>query len=77
MKKDELALQLARATGIPAAEAADRVDDVVHGILKKLRQGKPASLPGLGKLTPEPAQKVRYTGQKAPQAPKAPPKGKR
>jgi nucleoid DNA-binding protein len=62
VKKEELAHELARSTGIPAAEAADRIDDVVHDILKKLRQGKPATLPGLGKLMPERKQNVRYSG---------------
>jgi nucleoid DNA-binding protein len=64
MKKDELALELARSAGIPAAEAADKVDAVVHDIMKKLRHGKPATLPGLGKLLPEQQQKVRYSGSK-------------
>jgi nucleoid DNA-binding protein len=64
VKKDELALELARSTGIPTAEAADKIDDVVHDILKKLRKGKPATLPGLGKLMPESKQHVRYSGQR-------------
>ena len=69
VKKEELALELARSAGIPVAEAADQVDSVVHEILKKLRQGKPATVPGLGKLTPEQQQKVRYSGFKIPEPP--------
>jgi nucleoid DNA-binding protein len=52
MRKEELTLKLARTARVTPAEAADRLDRVVHGIVKKLRQGKPATLPGLGKLTP-------------------------
>jgi len=51
MKKAEIATQLARRTGISRAEAADRLDDVVHQILTRLRQGKEADWPGFGKFT--------------------------
>jgi hypothetical protein len=44
------------------AEAADRLDDVVHDILKKLRHGKEAAMPGLGKLIPAADNTVRFTG---------------
>ena len=64
MNKDELAMQLARTAGIPAAEAADQLDDFVHAIVKKLRRGQPATLPGLGKLTPDPRQTIRFFGSK-------------
>jgi len=50
MKQKELARELAKETGLPAAAAQDRIDELVHGILKKLRQGQPVQLPGLGKL---------------------------
>lgn len=56
MKRSELARELARRQGVPEAEARDRVDEAVHDILKKLKQGKPVSLPGIGKLVAKPAR---------------------
>jgi nucleoid DNA-binding protein len=66
MKKPEIARDLARRTGVTEAEAADRLDRVVHDILSKLRSGKPASLPGLGRFTAGPDGKVKFqpTGEK-------------
>ena len=52
MKKTDLASKLARKRKISRAQAADRLDGLVHKILKTLRQGKTASLPGLGALQP-------------------------
>jgi nucleoid DNA-binding protein len=51
MKKPEIARDLARQSGVTEAEAADRLDHVVHDILAKLRSGKSAILPGLGQFT--------------------------
>jgi len=50
MKRKELAKTLARSAGIPNAAAQDRVDSVVHHILKKLKAGKSVDLPGVGRL---------------------------
>ena len=50
MKKPELAKGLALESGLTEAEAADRLDRVVNDIIAKLRKGKPAPLPGLGKI---------------------------
>jgi len=50
MKKQELARRLARKTGITKGEAADQVDRAVNEILHKLRGGRGAHLPGLGKF---------------------------
>jgi nucleoid DNA-binding protein len=50
MKKPELAKRMARRSGLSEAEAADRLDRVVNQILKKLRHGQEAPLPGLGKF---------------------------
>jgi nucleoid DNA-binding protein len=55
MRKSDLIARLAETTRQSPAQAADRLDAVVHGLLKKLRKGKPASLPGLGTLMPRPA----------------------
>jgi nucleoid DNA-binding protein len=52
MKKAEIARRLARESGVTRAEAADRLDRVVHDILSSLRQGRKATLPGLGTFTP-------------------------
>jgi nucleoid DNA-binding protein len=53
MKKADIARRLARETGISRAEAADQLDRVVHDILHKLKQGLPASLPGVGTFKPD------------------------
>jgi nucleoid DNA-binding protein len=50
MKQEELARELAREARLPAAVAQDRIDELVHQIVRKLRRGRPVNLPGLGKL---------------------------
>lgn len=50
MKRKELARELAREAGVPAAAAQDRIDELVHRIVKKLRRGELVELPGVGKL---------------------------
>ena len=52
VNRDELTRLLARDSDLPPAEAADQLDRAVHAILKKLRQGRTARLPGIGKFTP-------------------------
>ena len=52
MKRMDLASKLARKEKISRAQAADRLDGVVHRILRDLRQGRVANLPGLGTLKP-------------------------
>lgn len=59
MKHEELARELAKEAGLPAAAAQDQIDELVQRILKKLRRGQPVQLPGLGKLV------MRATGRKA------------
>jgi nucleoid DNA-binding protein len=51
MQKPELVKGLALESGLTEAEAADRLDRVVNDIITRLRKGKPAPLPGLGKFT--------------------------
>jgi nucleoid DNA-binding protein len=63
MKKAEIARRMARQAGVSQAEAADRLDCAVHQILCSLRQGKAASLPGLGKFTQRPNGKVAFKRQ--------------
>ena len=52
MKKEQLAKRLAKETGISAAAAADQLDSILSGILRRVRQGHSASLPGLGTFLP-------------------------
>ena len=48
MKRKTLAQDVARTTQQPAAAAQDRVDELVHEILRRLRAGEPVDLEGLG-----------------------------
>ena len=50
MKQAELARQLAKEARVPPAVAQDRIEELVHQIVRKLRRGRPVELPGLGKL---------------------------
>lgn len=50
MKKPDIAKKMARQSGVSEAEAADRLDGVVHQILANLRKGKETALPGLGRF---------------------------
>ena len=52
MKKQQLARRLAAESGISPAAAADQLDIVLSGILRRVRQGHSASLPGLGTFIP-------------------------
>jgi hypothetical protein len=54
MKKEQLARRLARESGITPAAAADQLDRVLNEILKRVRHGQSASLPGLGTFWPGP-----------------------
>jgi nucleoid DNA-binding protein len=60
MTKLEIAKRLARQSGVSRAEAADQLDQIVHGILSNLRRGKTAPLPGLGSFTPGPKGVYRF-----------------
>jgi nucleoid DNA-binding protein len=52
MNKNELAELLAKEANLSPAEAADDLDRVVSKLLRNLRRGTPATLPGLGALQP-------------------------
>jgi len=52
MKKEQLARRLAKESGISAAAAADQLDNILSGILRRVRQGQSASLPGIGTFLP-------------------------
>ena len=52
MKKAELANQEARRLHVDPGNAADQMDGVVNRIVRALRSGKTAELPGLGTIKP-------------------------
>lgn len=52
MTKTELAYTLARRNGVSPADAADQLDRAVTRIVRALRNGKPARLPGIGTIQP-------------------------
>lgn len=54
--KQELARRLAAELRLTPAAAADEVDRVVSDILKRLRKGHDARLPGVGILHPLPGK---------------------
>jgi nucleoid DNA-binding protein len=64
MKKPEMAKRLARQVGVSNAEAADQLDHVVHQILAKLRKGRAAPLPGLGRFTLGPQGLFQFEKEK-------------
>lgn len=54
MQKEQLARRLAKESGISTAAAADQLDGILISILRRIRQGRSASLPGLGTFLPGP-----------------------
>jgi hypothetical protein len=60
VKKEQLARRLARESGITPAAAADQLDRILSGILKRVRRGQSASLPGLGTFWPGPKPKFYF-----------------
>ena len=61
MKKSDIAIEIARETGVTESEAADQVDEAVTSILKKLKKGRPASFPGLGSLRRDLKRGLHFT----------------
>ena len=51
MKKPELAKRLALQSNSTASQAADRLDRMVGELVRKLKQGESAHLPGLSAFT--------------------------
>ncbi len=60
MKRRELVQQAAELNGVAPGTAADRLDQAVNRIVKALRNGQSARLPGLGTLTPTGAPRQRW-----------------
>ena len=52
MKKSGLVRDIARRRSLKAGDAADEIDRVVTEIIRTLKCGHPAHLPGLGTITP-------------------------
>jgi nucleoid DNA-binding protein len=52
MNKSDLARDVARRRGVKTGDAADEMDRVVNQIIRTLKRGHPAHIPGLGTITP-------------------------
>jgi len=52
MKKPELIHEQAKRAGLEPETAADQMDRAVNRLLRALRGGHPARLPGLGTISP-------------------------
>ena len=52
MKKTELARRLAEQEAITTAAAADQLDELIFHILRRLKQGRAATFPGVGRIRP-------------------------
>jgi nucleoid DNA-binding protein len=49
---NKLANKVAKHSSLSPAAAADEIDKVVHSVIRKLRRGESATLPGVGTLQP-------------------------
>ncbi|MGD1070556.1 MAG: HU family DNA-binding protein [Bryobacteraceae bacterium] len=52
MKKSDLVQEVARQRGVAPGTAADQMDRAVNKLVRALRKGRPARLPGLGTILP-------------------------
>jgi hypothetical protein len=59
MEKKDFTKRFAQRMRSTPAEAADQIDDAANDLLRRLRAGQPASLPGLGTLLPLPGRRAR------------------
>ena len=71
MKKSDIAQQIARETGVSQGEAADQVDEVVTAILRTLKKGRSANLPGFGCFRRDIKRGLQFT-QAPPRRPDGP-----
>lgn len=60
MKKEQLARRWAKESGISPAAAADQLDQILNDVLKRVRHGQSASLPGLGMFLPGPKPEFHF-----------------
>jgi len=70
MKKQDIALRLARKARVSRAAAADRLDRLIHDILAELKKGNPVSLPGLGTFTPGKRLNFEFEARKPKDGPR-------
>ena len=68
MDQKDFTKRYARRTRSSSVDAADKIDHIVNGLLRRLRAGKPAVLPGLGALLPASS---KQTEEEQPAAAKA------
>ena len=73
MKKEQLARRLAKASGISPAAAADQLDGILSNILRRVRHGRSARLPGLGTFIPGPEPNFEFEEYLPPGASRANP----
>ena len=66
MKKSDLVKEMGARRGMRPADAADEVDGAVNELIKALKQGKVAKLPGLGTIAPERPWKFNQEGPQNP-----------
>ncbi len=59
MKKQDIAERLARKAKVTPADAADRLDKLIHDVLAELKRGHPVALPGIGTLSRGDRQDLR------------------
>jgi nucleoid DNA-binding protein len=59
MKKTELARRLADQEAITTAAAADQLDELIFEILRRLKQGRAATFPGVGRIRPAGASQAK------------------
>jgi nucleoid DNA-binding protein len=52
MKKADLIKQVVKQHGVEPGTAADQMDQAVNQLVRALRSGKSARLPGLGTISP-------------------------
>jgi len=74
MKKEQLARRLAKESRITTAAAADQLDRVLHDILRRVRSGQSASLPGLGTFLPDRKNGFQFDSTPRARTGPAPPK---
>jgi nucleoid DNA-binding protein len=60
MKKARIARVLAKKEKTSVAEAADRIDQLVHNLLVRIRHGETVQWPGLGIFRPDPETGIRF-----------------
>jgi nucleoid DNA-binding protein len=65
MKKEQLARRLAKESHISAGAAADQVDRILNNLLRRVRKGQSASLPGLGTFRPARDQDLQFEREKS------------